>query len=222
VKLYSYFRSSSAWRVRVVLAHKNIPYEYVSVNLAPDALGQESAAYSSVNPMRQVPTLEWTEGDNVIRLTQSVAIVEYLEETRPVPPLLPKDPVLRGYVRRAVELVNSGIQPLQNSTTLARVREIGTESDVTQWAEDAMSRGFEALEAHARNVGRSFSVGEQLSLADVYLVPQLYNARRFGIDVARYPRLLEIEGNLTSLPVFAKAHPDVQPDSPRARGKATP
>jgi maleylpyruvate isomerase len=225
VKLYSYFRSSSAWRVRIVLAHKNIPYEYVSVNLAPDVLGQEKSSYLVVNPMRQVPTLEWTEGDAVIRLTQSVAIVEYLEETRPIPPLMPKDPVLRGYVRRAVELVNSGIQPLQNSTTLARVREMGSEADVTQWTESAMARGFEALEAHARTVGRNFSVGDQLSLADVFLVPQLYNARRFGIEVARYPRLLEIEGTLASIPAFTKAHPDVQPDSPRARfgsGKATP
>lgn len=222
MKLYSYFRSSSAWRVRTVLAYKNIPYEYVSVNLAPDSLGQDSAAYSSVNPMRQVPTLEWTEGDHVIRLTQSVAIVEYLEETRPLPHLLPKDPVLRAHVRRAVELVNSGIQPLQNSKTLAQVREIGTESDVTEWAESAMSRGFEALETHARTIGRSFSVGDQLSLADVYLVPQLYNARRFGIDLVRYPRLLEIEENLTSLPAFVKAHPDVQPDAPRQHGKGTP
>jgi maleylpyruvate isomerase len=203
--------------VRIVLAHKNIPYEYVAVNLAPEALGQDSTSYFSVNPMRQVPTLEWAEGDTLIRLTQSVAIAEYLEETRPQPPLLPKDPVIRAYVRRAVELVNSGIQPLQNSATLARVREIGSESDVTEWTGDAMSRGFEALEVHARTVGRSFSVGDQPTLADVYLVPQLYNARRFGVDLARYPRLLEIDAALASLPAFAKAHPDVQPDSPRAR-----
>jgi maleylpyruvate isomerase len=102
------------------------------------------------------------------------------------------------------------------------VREIGTENDVTEWAESSMSRGFEALEAHARTIGRRFSVGDQLTLADVYLVPQLYNARRFGIDLARYPRLLEIEENLVSLPAFAKAHPDVQPDSPRTPGRATP
>ena len=224
MRLFSYFRSSSAWRVRIVLAYKNVPYEYVAVNLAPDALGQESASYGSVNPMRQVPTLEWAEGDSLIRLTQSVAIAEYLEETRPTPPLLPKDPVHRAYVRRAVELVNSGIQPLQNSTTLARVRELGSESDVTEWTEGAISRGFGALEVHARTVGRSFSVGDQPSLADVFLVPQLYNARRFGVDVARYPRLLEIEATLASLPAFVKAHPDVQPDSPRGRfgsGKAT-
>ena len=223
MRLYSYFRSSSAWRVRIVLAHKNIPYEYVAVNLAPEALAQEAASYTSVNPMRQVPTLEWAEGDAVFRLTQSVAIAEYLEETRPSPPLLPKDPVLRAYVRRAVELVNSGIQPLQNSATLARVREIGTEDDVTQWMDSVMSRGLQALEIHARTVGRSHSVGEQVSLADVFLVPQLYNARRFGVDVARYPRLLEIEATLASIPAFAKAHPDVQPDSPRGRfgsGKA--
>lgn len=214
MKLYSYFRSSSAWRVRIVLAYKNIPYEYAAVNLAPDALGQEAPTYSSVNPMRQVPTLEWTENGSVVRLTQSVAIVEYLEERFPSPPLLPRDSFVRACVRRAVELVNSGIQPLQNSATLAEVREMGTEDDVTRWVDGAMSRGLTALETHARAVGRRFSVGDQPSLADVFLVPQLYNARRFGIDLARYPKLLEVEGAAVSLPVFAGAHPDVQPDAP--------
>jgi maleylpyruvate isomerase len=197
-----------------VLRYKHIPYEYVAVNLAPDALGQNTAVYGAVNPMRQIPTLEWTAGDTIVRLTQSVAIAEYLEEIHPDPPLMPKDALLRGYVRRAVELVNSGVQPHQNSATLARVREIGTESDVADWVDNAMTRGFIALEAHARAVGRGFSVGDTPSLADVYLVPQLYNARRFGVDLARYPKLLEVERAVSSLPAFAEAHPDVQPDAP--------
>jgi maleylpyruvate isomerase len=218
VKLYSYFRSTSAWRVRIVLAYKGILYEYVSINLAPDALGQEAASYSSVNPMRQIPTLEWTESGVLVRLTQSVAIVEYLEETHPAPPLLPRDPLRRAEVRRAVELVNSGIQPLQNSATLARVREMGTESDVAQWVDRATSRGFAALEAHARSCGGTFSVGDEPSLADVYLVPQLYNARRFGVDLERYSKLRKVEQRAIELPAFASAHPDAQPDSPRRTG----
>lgn len=219
MRLHSYFRSTSAWRVRIVLAHKGIPYEYVPVNLSPDALGQEEPAYSSVNPMRQVPVLEWTEGDSVVRLTQSVAIAEYLEEAHPSPPLLPKDSVMRAHARRAVEIVNSGIQPLQNSATLAAVREIGTETDVARWIEAAMARGFAALEAHAREIGGLYSVGDEPSLADVYLVPQLYNGRRFGVDITRYRKLLEIEQRASALPAFANAHPDVQPDAPGKNAK---
>lgn len=224
MRLYSYFRSSSAWRVRIVLAQKAIDYEYVPVNLGPDHLGQNAEGYSAVNPMRQVPTLEWTDGVMPVRLTQSVAIAEYLEEICPSPPLLPKAPVKRAEVRRAVELVNSGIQPLQNSATMTKVREIGTESDVAEWMDDAITRGLSALESHARTIGGAFSVGDDLSLADVFLVPQLYNARRFGVDLVRYPKLLEIESRATALPAFAKAHPDVQPDSPQRQvdGRSTP
>lgn len=215
MKLYSYFRSSSAWRVRIVLAYKGIEYEYVPVNLAPDVLGQQDARYSSVNPMRQVPVLEWTEGDSIVRLTQSVAIVEYLEEARPAPSLLPKEPLSRAHVRRAVEIVNSGMQPFQNSATLAKVRELGSEADVSQWIDYALRRGFVTLDAHARDVGGAFSVGDEPSLADVYLVPQLFNARRFGVDVSRYRKLLDIEERVNALPAFARARPDVQPDAPR-------
>lgn len=215
MKLYSYFRSTSAWRVRIVLAYKSIPYEYVAVNLSPDALGQLNPAYASVNPMRQVPTLEWTEGGSTIRLTQSVAIAEYLEETCPSPPLLPKDPLLRAQTRRAVEIVNSGIQPLQNSATIARVREIGGEFDVEDWIQAAMTRGLSALDGHARAVGGRFSIADHPSLADVYLVPQLFNARRFGVDIERYGKLLEIEAQVNELPAFKEAHPDAQPDAPR-------
>lgn len=221
MKLYNYFRSSSAWRVRIVLGFKGIRYEYVPVNLAPDVLGQEAPSYSSVNPMRQVPALEWAQDGSIVRLTQSVAIAEYLEETYPEPPLLPKDPVERAYVRRAVEIVNSGIQPLQNSVVLARVRTIGTEDDLVRWTDAAMTRGLTALEEHARAVGGEFSVGRAPSLADVYLVPQLYNARRFEVDIASFPKLLEIEAAAIALPAFAGAHPDAQPDAP-AKARTSP
>jgi len=215
MKLYSYFRSTSSWRVRIVLAYKGVPYDYEAVNVSPDTLGQDKPEYSSVNPMRQVPVLELLEGDTIVRLTQSVAIAEYLEEVYPNPPLLPKNPVLRAHARRAVEIVNSGIQPLQNSATLAAVREIGTEMDVARWIQNAMARGFSALDSHARDLGGRFSIGDEPSLADVYLVPQLFNGRRFGVDLAPYLKLLEIEQRLSAVPAFARAHPDVQPDSPR-------
>jgi maleylpyruvate isomerase len=222
MKLYSYYRSSSAWRVRIALAYKRVAYEYIAVDLSPETLGQGSPSYASINPMRQVPTLEWAENGSVVRLTQSVAITEYLEETHPDPALLPRDPVLRAYVRRAVEIVNSGVQPLQNSMTLAAVRRIGSDGDVVRWTDDAMTRGLVALELYAQEVGGTYCIGDEPSLADVFLVPQLYNARRFGVDLDRYPTLLDIERKLSALPAFSAAHPDVQPDARRAHaaGKA--
>lgn len=218
MKLYSYFRSTSAWRVRTVLAFKGVEYEYVAVNLAPESLEQDVESYGSVNPMRQVPTLEWSEGGEIVRLTQSVAIVEYLEEAHPNPPLLPADPLRRAYVRRAVEIVNSGIQPLQNSKTVADVKRLGGDGAVQEWMKSAMTRGFRALESHARASGGKYSVGDQPTLADVYLVPQLYNARRFGVDITPFPTLTEIDERLSALPAFAAARPDVQPDAPRPDG----
>src|SRR3982751_3762844 len=121
MKLYSYYRSTSAWRVRVVLAWKGLDYEYSAVNLSPDVREQASSAYGAINPLEQVPTLEWTQGGRLHRLTQSVAIAEFLEERYPTPALLPVDALARAHVRQLVELVTSGIQPFQNSGTLAVV-----------------------------------------------------------------------------------------------------
>lgn len=215
MKLHSYFRSTSAWRVRIVLAHKGIPFEYVAVDLSPGVTEQESPGYGLVNPFRQVPTLEWEEGGKVLRLSQSVAIVEYLEERIREPPLLPREPLARARVRAAVEVVNSGIQPFQNSRTLATVRELTDEEHVRRWPRGFIARGLAALEASAAEHGGAFSVGNDVTLADVYLVPQLASARRFEVDLSPYPRLVDIEARAGALPAFRSAHPDRQPDAPR-------
>lgn len=214
MKLYSYYRSSSAWRVRTVLELKGLPYEYHPTNLAPGVSEQRAPEFASVNPLRQVPTLEWVENGRVVRLTQSVAIAEYLEETHPDPPLLPPEPLARARVRQIVELVASGIQPLQNTGTLARVGEISTEHRVREWAQSFISRGLFALETFARASGGLFAVGDQVTLADVFIVPQLYNARRFDVSLAAYPKLVEIDARAAAIPAFERAHPDRQIDSP--------
>jgi maleylpyruvate isomerase len=214
VKLYSYWRSTSAWRARIVLDYKGLAYDYVPVDLSPDVTEQESEEYASVNAYRQVPTLEWVEGESVVRLAQSVAIAEYLEERYPHPRLLPEGALARARVRRAVEIVNSGIQPHQNSRTLAALRQLTGEKEIAEWCLSAIARGLGALEMSARAHGGRFSVGNEPTLADVFLVPQLYNARRFGVDPAPFPNLFEIEARAAELPAFARAHPDRQPDAP--------
>jgi maleylpyruvate isomerase len=214
VKLYSYWRSSSAWRVRIVLAWKAVPYEYVAVNLAPDAAENASDSYAAVNALQQVPTLEWTEAERAIRLTQSIAIAEYLEERFPEPRFFPKSELSRARMRQAVEIVNSGIQPLQNSATITALRALCDEDGVKAWIRNAMTRGLAALESLALGHGGVFLVGDEPSLADACLVPQLYNARRFAVDLTPYPKLTEIEAATARLEAFARAHPDQQPDSP--------
>jgi maleylpyruvate isomerase len=214
VKLYSYWRSSSAWRVRTVLELKGVAYEYVPVDIAPGTSAQERDEYAAVNPLRQVPVLEWLESGELVRLTQSVAIAEYLEERFPEPPLLPAAPLARARVREAVEIVNSGIQPLQNTRTLAWFRQASGEEGATRWAKEAIVRGLDALEELAAAHGGRYLVGGQVSLADVYLAPQLYNARRFGFDLSPYTQLQQVEENAGALDAFRRARPERQPDAP--------
>lgn len=220
MRLFSYWRSSASWRVRIVLAHKRIPYEYVAVNLAAGHEEQRAEAYRAVNPMHQVPVLEWSEGGRVQRLTQSVAIAEYLEAAHPAPPLLPRDALGQARVRELVEIVNSGTQPLHNSGTLKNVRALGGEEAAARWAADAIAHGLAALEAHLRadaaaHAGRH-AIGDAVTLADVFLVPQVYNAERFGVSLAPFPRCVEVAARASELPAFAAAHPDRQPDAPQA------
>jgi maleylpyruvate isomerase len=216
VKLYSYWRSSSAWRIRIVLAWKAVPYEYVAVNLAPDTAENAAESYAAVNPLEQVPTLEWTEAERVVRLTQSIAIAEYLEERFPEPRFFPESTLARARMRQAVEIVNSGIQPLQNSRTITALRALSDEDGVRAWIRSAMGRGLAALESLALGHAAEFLVGDEPSLADACLIPQLYNARRYAVDLTAYPKLTEIEAATASLEAFVRAHPDEQPDAPAA------
>jgi len=216
MKLYSYWRSTSAWRVRVALGWKCLEYDYVAVDISERAGQQDGSEFVARNPLRQVPVLEWPEGDEVRRLTQSVAITEYLEERHPNPPLLPPEPFERACVRQAVEIVNSGIQPLQNSRTQSTLREVvGGEAEVRAWVRSAIARGLAALETIGREHGERFLIGDVPTLADVFLVPQLYAARRFEVDLAPYGKLLDVEAHARSLDAFEGAEPERQPDAPR-------
>lgn len=209
MKLYTYWRSSASWRVRLGLALKGLPYEAVAVHLVEGGGQQHSEAYRQLNPMRQVPTLELDDG---ALLRQSVAILEYLEETWPTPPLLPTTPRDRAQVRTLVEVVNSGIQPLQNLSVLRQVKAIGGDPDA--WVVQAVTHGLTALEALAAPQAGAFLVGDAPTLADCFLTPQLYGARRFGVDLTRFPTLLRAEASLAELPGVAEAHPNRQPDAP--------
>jgi len=206
VRLYAYWRSSSAWRVRIVLHHKGLPFAITSVHLREG--DQHAPEHTARNAMAQIPVLELDDGTC---LAQSVAILEYLEETHPEPAMLPADPIARARVRQAVEIINSGIQPLQNLAVLIAIDGLG--GDRVAWSRDAIARGFVGLEALASQTSGRFLVGDQLTLADALLIPQLYNARRFKVDLAPFPTLLRVEANCTGLPAFQAAHPDAQPDA---------
>jgi maleylpyruvate isomerase len=216
MKLYSYWRSSCAWRVRIVLNLKQLEYDYVAVNIAPGVNEQQGAPYAAINRFQQVPTLEWTEASMTRRLTQSTAIIEYLDELRPDPPLLPRELLARARVREAVQIINSGIQPLQNTWIQQQLRELAGDASVSPFVQHVIGRGLTVLEAHAQIHAGRYSVGDAVTLADAHLVPQLYNARRSAIDLTPYTRLLAIERELETRPEFAGARPERQPDAAQA------
>lgn len=210
MKLYSYWRSSCAWRVRTALHYKNVDFTLEPVHLVADGGKQFSESYQTRNPMSQVPLLEFEEWGQVHHIAQSVAILEFLEERFPEPALLPQGAFLRAKARQLTEIVNSGTQPLQNIFVL---RKIKNWTDDKAWAQEFIARGLTALEKEAQAMAGVYLVGDQLTFADLCLVPQLYNARRFEVDVNAYPTLLRVEKECTELPAFQKAHPNAQPDA---------
>jgi maleylpyruvate isomerase len=212
MRLYNYWRSSCSWRVRIALRLKGLDFEYVPVHLVKDGGAQHSEAYRALNPLRTVPTLEFTHEGRVHHLSQSLAILEYLEERYPSPALLPADPLLRARVRMLSEVVNSGIQPLHN---LAVTQRIKTElrGDDTAWNAYWIDRGLAALQALAGETAGRYCVGDAVSFADICLVPQLYAARRFGVDLGPYALLTRVEAACAQSPAFQAAHADRQPDA---------
>ncbi|XP_023683997.1 maleylacetoacetate isomerase isoform X2 [Paramormyrops kingsleyae] len=203
--LYGYFRSSCSWRVRTAFALKGIDYDQVPVNLVKDGGQQLTEQYKELNPMRQVPTVK-IDG---VTLSQSLAIIEYIEETRPSPPLLPASPQKRAQVRMICDLIVSGIQPLQN---LYLLQKIGDEK--VSWAQHFIIRGFEALEPILKQTAGKFCVGNEISMADVCLVPQVYNAERFKVDMSQFPTIKGLNETLLTLEAFKVSHPSCQPDTP--------
>ncbi len=194
-----------------MLALKNISYDNHPVHLVKDGGHQRTADYRPKNPMLQVPVLEWTEEGRTHRLAQSVAICEYLNERYPDPPLLPASIHVRATVRQLVETVNSGIQPIQNLRVLQELSAVGV--DRVEWSARWIRRGFEALEAQLLDTSGRYCMGDTITLADVFVVPQIYNARRFGVDLAPFPTIVRIDATCAEDAAFQAAHPDRQPDA---------
>lgn len=213
MKLYTYFRSSAAYRVRIALNLKGLPYQAVPVHLLKGGGEQLADGYRKINPSKLVPALQDERGT----LTQSLAILEYLEETHPDVPLMPADPLGRARVRELAQIIACDIHPLNNLRVLRYlVHEMGVSEEAKmQWYRHWVTEGLAALEAHlARDPGTAdFCHGETPTLADCCLVPQVFNAQRFEIDLAPYPNIVRINANCVQLPAFQHAHPSQQPDA---------
>jgi maleylpyruvate isomerase len=208
--LHNYWRSSASHRVRIGLGLKKLPFEYAVINIVKRE--QHADAYRAKNPMAQVPTLEITEDNGTVHsITQSLPILEYLDERFVEPALMPKDLYLRARTRILAEIVNSGIQPLQNLTTTNQVKALG--GDPAVWPKAFIADGLAAFERTARETAGTFCVGDAPTLADCFLVPQLASARRFGVDISSLDLILGIEQRCMALPAFADAMPDRQPDA---------
>jgi len=208
MKLHGYFRSSASYRVRIALNLKGLDAEHLPHHLRKGE--QRDPSYLAINPQGLVPTLQ----DRGTVITQSLAIIEWLEETHPAPPLLPSDPLRRAHVRAFAQVLACDTHPVQNLKVLARLRELGLpEEQVTGWAAWANREGLSACEALIAKENGPFCFGDAPTMADLCLVPQLANARRFGVDVAAYPRLLQAEAAARNLKAFADAAPERQPDA---------
>lgn len=207
--LHAYWRSGTSYRTRIALELKGLAYEQRGVDLRQGA--QRSQAYLALNPQGLVPALEV---DGAV-LTQSPAILEWLEETHPAPPLLPGDAVDRATVRAMAALVGCDIHPLNNLRVGKALRETfgADQAAVDAWAARWILPGFSALEAHVARHGEGWCFGAAPTLADCYLIPQIYSARRFNVDLDAFPRLLAIESAAAAHPAFVAAHPDNQPDA---------
>jgi maleylpyruvate isomerase len=210
VVLHNYWRSSASHRVRIGLGLKEVAYEYVVVNILHRE--QHADTYRQRNPMAQVPTLEITEDDGSVRaIAQSLPILEYLDERFTDRPIMPKDLFLRARTRELAEIVNSGIQPLQNLTTTKAIKALG--GDEVVWPKSFIADGLVAFERVARDTAGLFCVGDTPTIADCCLIPQLASARRFGVDITKHELLLGIEERCLAMPAFATAAPDRQPDA---------
>jgi maleylacetoacetate isomerase len=213
LRLHGYWRSSASYRVRIALQCKGLDFEYVPVHLVRSGGEQYSAEYRALNPQSRVPALETPDGV----LTQSMAILEWLEEVYPEPALLPRNPGERARVRALAQIMVADVQPLQN-TSVTRFLQ-GTlnvdDAALQVWFREWVGRGLRAFEEMLAQApgGGDFCVGDAPTLADVCLVPQCHSARRFGVDPAVYPRIAHIERACCQLPAFQRAAPDRQPDA---------
>lgn len=210
MKLYSYHRSSAAYRVRIALNLKGLPYDYIPVNLLHSE--HKSGAYMARNPQGLVPALELEGGE---LLAQSIAILEWLEESCPPPMLLPGDPLQRARVRSLVNNIACDIHPLNNLSVMNYLRaELGAgDDDIHRWYCNWVDRGFRAIEQSLAATMGDCCFGDEPTLADVCLIPQVYNAYRFKVPMEHYPNIRQVVQHCNSLEAFARAAPEAQPDA---------
>jgi maleylacetoacetate isomerase len=210
VKVYTYFRSSAAYRLRIALNLKGLSGDMVSIHLQKDGGQHRKPEYRAINPQMRVPALKLDSGEV---LTQSLAIIEYLDEIDPQPPLLPRDPVERAKVRALALAIACDIHPLNNLAPLRYLKnELAQEqSKIDAWYHHWVLEGFEALETMVRPGPYAF--GGEVTLADVCLVPQIYNARRLKVPLDRFLKLVAIDAACAKLPAFEQARPENQPDA---------
>ena len=210
MKLYNYFRSSAAYRARIALALKDIPYESVFVHLAKDGGHHKRPEYRAVNPQMRLPALALSSGETLI---QSLAIIEYLDEVYPDPAFLPVDAIDRARVRAVAQIIACDIHPLNNLVALNYLKGPlkHDQAATDDWYRNWVVQGFDALEALIRPGPYAF--GAHVTLADICLVPQVFNARRFKVDMAKYPKLAAAEAACQKLPAFDRARPENQPDA---------
>jgi maleylacetoacetate isomerase len=210
MKLYSYFRSSAAFRARIALNLKGIDYETVPVHLVKEGGHNRRPEYRAINPQMRIPALVADSGEVLI---QSLAIVEYLEETHPQPPLLPKDPIARAKVRGLADIIACDIHPLNNVGPLRYLKQQmhQEQSAIDAWYHHWVVDGFEAYEALVQP--GPYSCGSEVTLADVFLVPQVANARRLKVPLDKFPTIVGIDAACSKLPAFERARPENQPDA---------
>jgi maleylpyruvate isomerase len=210
VKLYSYFRSSAAFRVRIALNLKGLDYESVPVHLVKDGGHNRRREFRAVNPQMRIPALVAPRGDVLI---QSLAIIEYLDETHPDPALLPKDAIARAQARALAQIIACDIHPLNNVGALRYLKgEMHQEqSAIDAWYHHWVSEGFEAFEALAQP--GPYACGNKVTVADLCLVPQVYNARRLKVPLEKFPKIVGIDAACLKLPAFDRARPENQPDT---------
>jgi len=210
LKLYTYFRSSAAYRVRIALNLKGLPYEMVPVHLTKDGGYQRKPEFVAVNPQMRVPALALSSGDV---LTQSLAIIEYLDDIHPEPPLLPPDALARAHVRAIAQAVACDIHPLNNLVVLQYLKRTlkHEQAAIDAWYHHWVIEGFKAIEAMI--APSPYACGSQVSLADVCLVPQVFNARRLKVPLDAFPKIVAAETACLKLPAFDKARPENQPDA---------
>jgi maleylacetoacetate isomerase len=210
VKLYTYFRSSAAYRVRIALNLKGLPYEMVAVHLTKDGGQQHRPEFHAVNPQERVPALALSSGEV---LTQSLAIIEYLDDIAPEPPLLPADALARAKVRAIAQMVACDIHPLNNLIALQYLKRAmkHEQAEIDAWYHHWVIEGFKAIEAMISPA--PYTCGSHVSLADTCLIPQVFNARRLKVPLDQFPKIVAVETACLKLPAFDRARPENQPDA---------